>query len=205
MGHDKATAEHDGDGSPYSGFPSNAVGLTVPDIDVDRLPPALLRELRASHVGETVAVALYDGVAAGSRDPDLLTFARSHRLVEQVHLRLWSALLPPGRRSRIMPVWRASGRLMGWLPARAGPEAFYAVVGAVESWVDGHYAGQIALSRRLGAPEGLIALMQACREDEARHSRDAARLACRPGVVARLLAALAVAGSRAGVAVARWV
>lgn len=205
MGHDKATAAHGGDGSPYSGFPSDAVGLTAPGIDVDGLPSALRRELRASHVGETVAVALYDGVVAASRDPDLLTFARSHRTVEVIHLRLWSELLPPRRRSRILPVWRAAGWLMGWLPARVGPAAFYTVVGAVEGWVDGHYAGQIALSRRLGAPAALIALMQACREDEARHSRDAARLACRPGVVARLLAALAVAGSRVGVAVARWV
>lgn len=203
MGQD--TAARSGDGSPYSGFPSDAVGLTAPDIDVDRLPPVLLRELRASHVGETVAVAIYDGVAGASRDPGLLAFARSHRTVEAVHLRLWSDLLPRRHRSRIMPVWRAVGWLMGWLPARLGPDTFYAVVGAVEGWVDGHYAGQIALARRLGAPEDLVVLMQACREDEARHGRDAARLACRPGAVARVLAVLAVAGSRAGVGVARWV
>lgn len=185
--------------------PSATAGLAVPRLDLAALPPRMIRELRASHVGETVAVNLYDGVAWATSDPEVLRFAASHRRVEREHLRLFEAILPPARRSRLTGFWRLSGRLMGGLPAWLGPVYFYAVVAGVEAWVDGHYAGQIATARRLAPDPDLLRLLDACRIDEIRHSRDAARLDPAPPWTARAVAALAVGLSHVGVMVARWV
>lgn len=185
--------------------PSATIGLRPPRLDLSALPPRMLRELRASHVGETVAVNIYNGVAGASADPELLRFAASHRLVELRHLRLFEAVLPPERRSRKMGFWRLSGRLMGGIPAWLGPAYFYAVVAGVEAWVDGHYAGQIAVARRLAPDPELLRMLDACRTDERRHSEDAARLDPSPPWGARALARIAVGLSRLGVAAARWV
>lgn len=191
-------------------LPSATERITAPPpVDVDALPLHILRELRASHVGETVAVHLYAGVAAGSTDPGVVRFTAAHRAVERHHLELWDAMLPPRHRSRVMGFWRASGYLMGRIPTLLGPAAVYAVVAGVEHWVDGHYARQIALVRRDRPEPRLLDLMQACRNDEAHHSLDAARAMGRPPLptllAARALAWIAVQGSKLGVAVARWV
>ena len=185
--------------------PSATIGLAPPSLDLSALPPRILRELRASHVGETVAVSLYDGVAGATTDPEVLRFAASHRRVERRHLRLFEAVLPPEKRSAPMGFWRWSGHVMGGLPAWLGPSYFYAVVAGVEAWVDGHYAGQIALVRRLAPDPDLLRLLEACRLDERLHSHDAARLDPAPPLTARALARLAVFLSRLGVGVARWV
>jgi len=191
--------------TPLDAGPSATSGLTPPVLDFAALPARLRRELRADHVGETVAVRLYEGAIAGSRDAAVRRFATSHRAVEQRHLGLFDATVPPAHRSRLLPLLRAGGWLMGWLPAKAGAPAFYAVVAEVEHWVDGHYGAQIAVARRLGADDSLLALLDACRNDERHHSEDAARAGRVRPPLARLLAAVAVAGSRAGVALARWV
>lgn len=183
--------------------PSATRLLAPPRLDLDRVPPAIRADLRASHVGESVAVQIYRGVAAARPSPRLERFARHHRAVELRHLALFEALLPPGRRSRLVGPLRAGGFLMGWLPARCGDRCFYAVIAAVEAWVDGHYARQIARARRLHPDPALLALLEACRSDEAGHSRDAAALGGPPGPLGRLLAATAVAASRLGVALAR--
>jgi len=191
------------DGSPYDAHPSAVDGMRSPRLDVDRLPPSIVRELRASHVGETVAVGIYDGVVAATGDPGMRAFARGHRDVEAHHLALFEALLPLARRSRLMGFWRLCGWLMGWLPARIGPAAFYAVVADVERWVDGHYARQIELVRQVAPHPALLDLLDACRADELQHSRDAEALLPRRPLAARVLAWIAVAGSKTGVAVAR--
>lgn len=193
---------------PLSGRPSAVEGLPPPRIDLSRVPPAVLRELRASHMGETVAVRIYDGVVASGKDGAMTAFAHSHREVELGHLRLFDGLLPPDRRSRLMPLWRGGGWVMGWLPARIHPSVFFTVIGAVEAWVDGHYARQIALVRRLHPEPELLRLLAAVRADEARHSDHAHRLEGRPPPwvrgVSRLLAAMAVTSSRLGVTVGKW-
>jgi len=191
--------------APLDAGPSATCGLVPPVLDFAALPARLRRELRADHVGETVAVRLYEGAVAGSRDAGVRRFATSHRAVEERHLRLFDGLVPPPHRSRLLPLLRAGGWLMGWLPAKAGPPAFYAVVAAVERWVDGHYAAQIAAARRLGADDTLLTLLEACRSDERHHSEDAAHAARTRPPLARLLAAVAVGSSRVGVVLARWV
>ena len=91
------------------------------------------------------------------------------------------------------------------MPARLGPAALYAVVAGVERWVDGHYTRQIDLARRLAPDPELLRLLEACRSDEARHAEDAEHLHPEAPWWTRLLAAVAVGCSRAGVGVARWV
>ena len=191
--------------SPYDGLPSAVAGLEPPSRPFAALPPRLRRELRVDHVGELVAVRLYDGALAGTRDADVRRFAAGHRLIELEHLRLFEAYLPVPARSRLEAFWRLSGWLLGWVPARLGPAALYAVVGGVERWVDGHYARQIALARRMGADPEMIRMLEACRSDEARHAEDAEHLHPKAPWWAKALAAVAVGCSRAGVVVARWV
>lgn len=191
--------------SPYDGLPSAVAGLEPPRLAFAALPAAIRRELRVDQVGELVAVRLYDGALTGSRDPDVRRFAAGHRVIERAHLALFEAYLPPRARSRLGAFWRLAGWLLGWLPARAGPAALYAVVAGVERWVDGHYARQIDLVRRLAPDPELLRMLEACRSDEARHAEDAEELRPEAPWWARALAGVAVGCSRAGVGVARWV
>ena len=191
--------------SPYDGLPSATAGLKPPRRPFAALPARMRRELRVDHVGELVAVRLYDGALAGTHNPDVRRFAAGHRLVERGHLRLFEAYLPPQARSRLGTFWRLAGWLLGWVPARLGPAAFFAVVAGVERWVDGHYARQIALASRMGLDPELTRMLDACRSDEARHAEDAEHLHPRSPLWARALAGVAVGCSRTGVVVARWV
>jgi demethoxyubiquinone hydroxylase (CLK1/Coq7/Cat5 family) len=75
--------------SPYDGLPSAAAGLEPPRRPFAALPAAVRRELRVDQVGELVAVRLYDGALAGSRDPDVRRFAAGHRRIERAHLALF--------------------------------------------------------------------------------------------------------------------
>ena len=167
-------------------------------------PKWLERELRSDHAGESGAVAVYRGILAVSRDPDVCAFARRHRATEVRHLAALERLLPKRRRSRLLPLWRAAGFVTGALPALFGPRAVYATVDAVESFVDGHYARQIdALD---GAREWaeLRRVLRACRQDELEH-RDEARasLAGDAGAARRLWRHTVGLGSAIGVALAR--
>ena len=191
--------------SPYDGLPSAAMGLEPPRRPFAALPVRMQRELRVDHVGELVAVRLYDGALAGSRDPDVRRFAAGHRLIEREHLRLFEAYLPPPARSRLGAFWRPAGWLLGWVPARLGPAAFFTVVAGVERWVDGHYARQIVLASRMGLDPELTRMLDACRSDEARHAEDAQGLHPETPWWARALAGVAVGCSRAGGGGARWV
>jgi ubiquinone biosynthesis monooxygenase Coq7 len=189
--------------SPLLGAPSEVAHTPTPPIDWRALPPALKRELRASHVGEAVAVRLYDGVSDATGDAEARLFARKHKEVELTHLSRLRALVPEGEESRLVGLLSAGGWLMGWLPAKLGPHRFYTVLASVEQWVDGHYARQIDIARRHGAPDGLVRLLQACRNDEAHHAEDGWALAGKPDALARALAWIAVSSSRLGVALAR--
>ena len=168
------------------------------------VPPSLWPELRSDHAGEAGAVEIYRGILAVSRDPGVRRFAQQHLATESRHLELMQVLVPPARRSRLLPLWRFAGRITGVLPALFGPAAVYRTIAAVEQFVDRHYAAQV---RQLGgapAHGDLRALLEDCRSDEAAHRDDAlARAPGRPSVVARVWARLVGVGSAVGVALAR--
>ena len=185
---------------------------------IDRLPRPLRQELRTDHAGETGAVMIYRGILAVSRDPALRAFASHHLATEQQHLEAIEAVVPPGWRSGLLPLWRVSGWLTGALPACIGPRASYATIEAVETFVDRHYAAQLAMvDALLLAPErsaqddevraqlqALRALLERCRLDEVAHRDDAAaRWDGRAHALVRAWQALVGHGSAAAVRVCR--
>jgi ubiquinone biosynthesis monooxygenase Coq7 len=183
-------------------------------------PAALKRELRTDHSGEAGAVMIYRGVLAVARDDTLRAFAQHHLETESRHLALIEEVVPPSGRSRLLPLWRVAGWLTGALPACFGPRTVYATIESVETFVDTHYAAQLAQIDAL-APGAeppvqaslaeLRALLAACREDELVHRDDArARRAAAPraGLQAALTAGwtwVVGAGSAGAVRVSRWV
>ena len=191
-------------------------------------PLALRRELRTDHAGEAGAVMIYRGVLALARDTardtahdtGLRAFAQHHLDTEARHLALIETLVPRAGRSRLLPLWRVAGWFTGALPACLGPRAVYATIEAVETFVDHHYAVQLAQIDRLlpTAPAAaqaslteLRALLADCQRDELAHRDDArARLGGSPsrGAVAWLTAAwttVVAAGSAGAVRVSRWI
>ncbi|WP_027285646.1 demethoxyubiquinone hydroxylase family protein [Rubritepida flocculans] len=167
-------------------------------------PDWLIAELRSDHAGETGAVMIYRGILALCRDAELRRFAERHMATEQGHLRLLEEVLPPARRSRLLPLWRVAGWLTGAIPALFGPRAVYATIDSVESFVDHHYQQQLdRLDAEAIFPE-LRAMLAKCQEEEVHH-RDEARER-HGGVVGAVLrgwGALVGWGSEAAVAAAR--
>ncbi len=166
----------------------------------------LIGDLRSDHAGETGAVAIYVGILAITRDPDVRQFAERHLATERDHLARLDALLSPHQRSVLLPLWTVAGWLTGALPALLGADAVYATIDAVETFVDHHYEEQIRKLPEEGPSGVLRALLIACQADEIHH-RDEARIANAKiiGRVTRCWQWLVAKGSAAAVAAARRV
>jgi ubiquinone biosynthesis monooxygenase Coq7 len=177
---------------------------SVSAFDELELPRALLRDMRSNHAGETGAVCIYAGVLAVSRDPALRAFATEHIETERRHLAFFDAWLPARHQSRLTPLWRVAGWLVGALPALAGPRAVYTTVRAVEDFVERHYAAQIETLAEQPAWGPLRARLQAfCAEEIAHRDEAGHRLSQPPGPIGRGWATIVAAGSAAGAAAAR--
>ena len=170
------------------------------------LPAWLVGELRSDHAGETGAVLIYAGILATCRDADILAFAQRHKATEQEHLDLIETVLPPGQRSRLLPIWRVAGWLTGALPGLFGARAVYATIDAVETFVDHHYRQQIDRLDAEHSFPAIRAMLERCRTDEVHH-RDEARAATGgpAGIVMRLWGRMVRTGSETAVAAARRV
>lgn len=178
--------------------------LTLPAFEELRLDESLLRDLRSDHAGETGAVYIYKGILAVTGDESLREFAREHLAAERRHLHFFDAWLPAEAKSRLAPLWRVAGWLLGALPAFCGRRAVYHTISAVEEFVERHYQEQIA--RLADAPEltGLRLQLEHFCAEEVDHRHDAAtRANAPPGPVARVWRRLVQAGSLAGVRAAR--
>lgn len=188
----------------YDGFLRVRARVLPPS--AHRFAATVTADLRTDHAGETGAVMIYRGILAVTRDPGLQDFARRHLETERGHLALIEAELPPSARSRLLALWRGAGWLTGALPALFGPRAVHATVDAVESFVDRHYADQIARLEGREDYRPLRDLLARCRDDEVAH-RDEARAAIgrRPGAILRPWCRIVGAGSAAAVALARRV
>lgn len=180
---------------------------TVPALPADRaaidaLPTAILRELRSDHAGELGAVWIYRGILAVSRDEAVRSFAEAHQRSEQTHLDFFLSELPPRWRSRLAPLWRVAGFVLGALPALFGSRAVYATVAAVETFVDDHYQVQIDMLAAHPEYAWLRETLVRFREDELHHRDDAA--ARNDGAPVRgLWARIVIGGSVAGAMLAR--
>jgi ubiquinone biosynthesis monooxygenase Coq7 len=168
------------------------------------LSEAQIGDLRSDHAGECGAVAIYNGILAVTRDPGVARFARAHRRTEVRHRRFFDRWLPQAQRSRLLPLWRLSGWLLGAVAASFGGRTVYRTIAAVESFVEQHYLDQIADMRATPELRPLAAILQSFCDDEVEHRDDAqARDDLSPGPMGRLWTLTIGAGSAAGVAVAR--
>lgn len=168
------------------------------------LPADMVGDLRSDHAGELGAVAIYRGMLWATRDAQVQAFAKRHLQTEQRHLDKISALLPPRKRSLLLPIWRVAGFLTGALPALAGPQAAFATVAAVETFVDRHYQEQIDKLSDRAEHTALRALLLECQQEELEHLCDAsARQLVPPGLVLRWWCKAVGTGSAAAVLFAR--
>ena len=168
--------------------------------EVTHLPADMLADLRADHAGETGSVAIYRGMLWASRHAQVRDLAGRHIRVEEQHLELMRALLPPFRRSLLLPVWKVAGFMVGVLPALFGPKAVFATVAAVETFVDLHYQQQISKLQNRPENARLLELLLECQQDEREHLEEASlRQLAPPGLILRLWCRAIGAGSVAGV------
>ena len=172
--------------------------------EITPLTDELIADLRSDHAGECGAVAIYSGILAVTRDWEVRKFATAHRETERVHRQFFDDWMPRRYHSRLLPVWRAAGWLLGAFSALFGRNSVYRTIAAVETFVETHYLEQI--EKMDGNPD-LAALTDKLRQfcaEEVEHRDDAAgRLEPAAGTVARVWSQVVGTGSSVGVALAR--
>ncbi len=174
--------------------------------DTHELSTWLVQELRTDHAGETGAIAIYNGILAVSSNKQVRDFAVEHRKTEQGHLKLIEGCLARNQRSWLLPLWRLAGFLTGAIPALFSPNAVFATVAAVETFVDSHYAQQIERLRAAGVESEIAALLERCRQDELHHRDEAlAMQSSKHSLWLRVWCQLVGSGSGVAVAFARWI
>lgn len=143
--------------------------------DFDRIrsgrpfPAWLVAELRSDHAGEVGAVEIYRGALAATRDRVLRSAILRHMETEKRHLRAMERVLDPADHSRLVPVWRLAGWLLGFTSSLAGRNTYHHTIRAVETFVDRHYQAQIDRLEREGGHAELLRLLRCCRADEVHH------------------------------------
>ncbi|CAJ1946358.1 unnamed protein product [Cylindrotheca closterium] len=138
------------------------------------------KELSSNFAGETGAVHIYKGaLAALSIRPindDVLEFCQSHMANEASHLQMFEYIVPDGKRTKLLPIWRLAGFTLGFFPTLlGGSRALYVTVEAVETFVEEHFQDQIVPLKKQNACPDLVKLLESCCEDEVHHKEDAAR------------------------------
>ena len=129
--------------------------------------------MRVNHAGEIAAQALYHGQALGARNAatrDLLLQAARE---ESDHLAWCEARLKElgSRTSLLNPLWYAGSFAIGAVAAAFGDEASLGFVRETERQVEGHLDQH--LSRLPAADARSRVILQAMRQDEARHAANA--------------------------------
>ena len=178
----------------------------MPIFDSLPLSADMVADLRSDHAGETGAVAIYRGMLAVSRDPAVRRFAAAHIEAEERHLYFFEHWLPERHHSRLLPLWRAAGWLLGAASALFGRQAAFTTVDAVETFVEKHYVAQIDAMSATPGLESLADTLRAFCEDEVHHRHDARKRRTQTeGTIARGWTRLVSAGSALGVRIARIV
>ncbi len=184
----------------------NTSDLSIESFDVLPLLPDMVADLRSDHAGESGAVQIYRGMLAVSRDPSVRRFALTHIRTELRHLRFFERWLPQRHHSRLLPVWRAAGWLLGAGSALFGRRAAFHTVAAVETFVERHYLDQIDVMGSVPELANLCAVLRRFCDDEVHHRDDASeRVADANGIAARTWSAVVGLGSMFGVRIARKV
>lgn len=189
---------------------ANAKAETEDTFDFERIrsggpfPAWLVAEVRSDHAGEVGAVEIYRGALAATRDHGLRSAILRHMQAEKRYLRVMERILDPADRSRLVPVWRLAGWLLGFTSSPAGRLTYHHTIRAVETFVDHHYQAQIDRLDREGGHAQLLRLLRSCQADELEHRDEAAQAANdAPGFVGRVWSSIVGFGSAAAVAGAR--
>ena len=184
----------------------NRWDLSIDPFDALPLSADLVADLRSDHAGETGAVQIYRGMLATSRDPSVRRFALAHIRTELRHLRFFEVWLPQRHHSRLLPVWRAAGWLLGAGSALFGRRAAFHTVAAVETFVERHYLEQIEAMGGIPELVELCSVLRRFCDDEVHHRDDARnRVEDTNGLGVRVWAHLVGLGSMFGVLIARKV
>src|SRR5688572_11957148 len=152
-------------------------GHEIPEAELSVAERAHVAALmRVNHVGEVCAQALYQGQALTARDPQTRASLEQAAHEEQDHL-AWSADRVHelgGHLSFLNPVWYAGSLAMGIAAGALGDRWNLAFLAETERQVEEHLAGHLA---QLPAHDDRTrALVDAMREDEAKHRQTAQQL-----------------------------
>ena len=174
--------------------------------DALELDSRLRADLRSDHAGETGAVWIYRGILALSLDPQVRAFAREHLDTERRHLGFFEEWLPRSLHSRILPLWRLAGWLLGAVATLGGRRGVYLTIEAVETFVVEHYQEQIDYLTERRAHREIRAALRQLQRDEDHHRADARlRGQSPPGRMGRAWCTVVGEGSRLAVLAARRV
>ena len=107
--------------------------------------------------------------------------------------------------SRILPLWRLAGWLLGALACLGGKRGVFLTIEAVETFVVSHYQEQIDYLTARREHREVRAVLRRFQRDEDHHREDAAGRGDgrEPGVVGRAWRHLVAEGSRLAVIAAR--
>lgn len=136
--------------------------------------PDMVAWMRSNHAGETGAVWIYRGAKWIAWNSRITGMAAEHGKTEQQHLLVIEHLLPASERSRLLPLWRVSGFMLGFLSALCGYRAFCITIDAVETFVEQHYQEQIQYLQDNASNPALQAVLERCCAEEVEHQHDAA-------------------------------
>jgi 3-demethoxyubiquinol 3-hydroxylase len=142
--------------------------------DAQRKEAAAL--MRVNHVGEVCAQALYDAQAIVTRDPQLRTVFRKAADEEIDHLAWTQQRIDElgGRPSLLNPLWHAGAFTIGLVAAAFGDRVSLGFMSETERQVEAHLQGH--LDRLPPADEASRSVVQAMKDDEARHADNAKQL-----------------------------
>ncbi len=130
--------------------------------------------MRSNHAGETGAVWIYRGAKYIAWNSRIIDMASEHGQTEQQHLLVIEHLLAPEQHSRLLPLWRLSGFMLGFLSGLCGYRAFCITIDAVETFVEQHYQEQIHCLEQTRSNPALQAVLHRCCAEEIAHQHDAA-------------------------------
>lgn len=132
--------------------------------------------MRVNHVGEVCAQALYQGQALTARDPQAKAALQQAAREEEDHL-AWSAdriRELGGRPSLLNPLWYAGAFAIGTVAGVLGDRWNLAFLAETEKQVEEHLTGH--LDELPAGDERTRAVVEAMRDDEAKHRMTAVRL-----------------------------
>ncbi|HET7671546.1 MAG TPA: 2-polyprenyl-3-methyl-6-methoxy-1,4-benzoquinone monooxygenase [Burkholderiales bacterium] len=132
--------------------------------------------MRVNHVGEVCAQALYQGQALTARNAHARAALKQAAREEEDHL-AWSAQRIRelgGRPSLLNPLWYAGAFAIGTLAGALGDRWNLAFLAETEKQVEEHLTGH--LGELPPADERTRAVVEAMRDDEAKHRMTAVRL-----------------------------